>query len=404
MKNIKNVLNEAGVSLVTAILVLTSIVIFPTMMAQAPLPEHDIGVSNIISPFSGCLRNYPVNITVKNSGNNSETSDVQVNIFKWDAGPQLLYENFSDGIIPAGWVTDYWFASVDTNEAGGVSPEARMYYYDQYYPHYDFYDNYILSKTVDTGNYDIIKVEFNFTADIYDPYYQCYFHVYWTNDSGNNWNEITPWVNPITIDIGPERYSIVINCNPGDYGDAFQVKWEYTGYYYYYKNFYLDDVEIVGGTLEYEYPEFVEDVTIPKDEDVVANASYWMPSGCGEYCVTAFTLLEDDENLSNDCLTKNLNIISLESAVEKINYYIQNLPDIVFKPPATNRKNVFSIKLNVVVIDMITSVPPNYGGAISKLQNDIRPKVDGGWITDPTAQQELCEMIDNLIACLGTMI
>ena len=54
----------------------------------------------------------------------------------------------------------------------------------------------------------------------------------------------------------------------------------------------------------------------------------------------------------------------------------------------------------------------NYQGAIKKLQNDIRAKTDGDidgnpkndWITNPEAQQEICNMIDDLIAYLQTLL
>ena len=41
--------------------------------------------------------------------------------------------------------------------------------------------------------------------------------------------------------------------------------------------------------------------------------------------------------------------------------------------------------------------------SINKLLNDIRPKMDGegdSWIVDSTVQQELCAMIDTLVAHL----
>ncbi len=53
-----------------------------------------------------------------------------------------------------------------------------------------------------------------------------------------------------------------------------------------------------------------------------------------------------------------------------------------------------------------------YEEAIDKLKHDIRPKCDGSlggnprndWITDPETQQELCAMIDALIAFLEMLI
>ena len=56
-----------------------------------------------------------------------------------------------------------------------------------------------------------------------------------------------------------------------------------------------------------------------------------------------------------------------------------------------------------------------YRAAIWKLKRDIRPQMDGtltpdyrwddfnDWITDPRSQQDLCAMIDDLIAYLETV-
>ena len=70
-------------------------------------------------------------------------------------------------------------------------------------------------------------------------------------------------------------------------------------------------------------------------------------------------------------------------------------------------------QMNFVMID--GSGDPNkaqeYQEAINKLQNDIRSKADGfvdgnsknDWIVDPTAQGEICVMIDNLIYYLRSL-
>jgi hypothetical protein len=50
----------------------------------------------------------------------------------------------------------------------------------------------------------------------------------------------------------------------------------------------------------------------------------------------------------------------------------------------------------------------DYEGAISKLENDIRPKMDGegrnDWIICPEAQSDLTAMIDELIEYLETLL
>ena len=73
----KNILKEAGVLLIAAILILTSVVIIP--MTVAHTQDHDVGVTEIVSPTSGPMQSYPVEITIENFGTNTETN-VIVNV------------------------------------------------------------------------------------------------------------------------------------------------------------------------------------------------------------------------------------------------------------------------------------------------------------------------------------
>jgi hypothetical protein len=88
-------------------------------------------------------------------------------------------------------------------------------------------------------------------------------------------------------------------------------------------------------------------------------------------------------------------------SAKEIDSYIQGLNDAAFKPPASERKNAFSNKLNAIN-------KKDNQGAIKQLQNDVRSKADGSlgcnpkddWITDPKAQKEVCCIIDEVIANL----
>ena len=101
-----------------------------------------------------------------------------------------------------------------------------------------------------------------------------------------------------------------------------------------------------------------------------------------------------------------------EDAIEDIDDYIRELPESAFENNAEQHKNALYEKLieneeGDAILQLIEA--GLYQEALEKLQNDIRPKCDGDpsppdWITDPTAQEELLEMIDALIEYLESLI
>jgi outer membrane protein assembly factor BamB len=101
------------------------------------------------------------------------------------------------------------------------------------------------------------------------------------------------------------------------------------------------------------------------------------------------------------CLQNEIDPMDL---LDKIIQYILGLDDECFKNNADNRKNSLVNKLEEVR-EMINS--GDYEGAIDKLVNDIRPKMDGegknDWIICETAQSDLTGMIDELIEYLKSL-
>ncbi len=102
------------------------------------------------------------------------------------------------------------------------------------------------------------------------------------------------------------------------------------------------------------------------------------------------------------CLHNGFNPFDL---LDKIIEYILGLPDECFKNNADQRKKTLVNKLEEIRKMMIGE---NYEAAISKLQNDIRPKMDGqgknDWITCEKAQDDLTEMIDELMDYLESQL
>lgn len=91
--------------------------------------------------------------------------------------------------------------------------------------------------------------------------------------------------------------------------------------------------------------------------------------------------------------------------LDKIIEYILGLPDECFKNNADQRKNSLVNNLEVVRKMMMDG---DYEDAITKLMNDIRPKMDGegkdDWIICEEAQNDLTSMIDQLIDYLESLL
>ena len=96
----KNVLKETITIFVVIMLVLSTIVI-----AEIGELDHDVGVSEILSPTSGPMQIYDVEVKVKNYGSNFETTDVYVEIIELAGGTGVYAELIEDVDIDVGQET-----------------------------------------------------------------------------------------------------------------------------------------------------------------------------------------------------------------------------------------------------------------------------------------------------------
>ena len=190
----------------------------------------------------------------------------------------FINEDFSGTFPPSGWTTDYWKQhdyDVGPN-AGGTSPEAQVYKYDQGYGG-SYYLNYIQSSAVDTTSINYLILEFKASADVYySNYYN--WHVYTRANSGDSWTDRSAdlWGNPISGNF-KGTYTVDIS---DDVGTGTQIRWEGDGYYYYFNYLRLDDVLLRGGTgdmpeemaLEIDQVEFL--FIVPPDVPYKTNPEH----------------------------------------------------------------------------------------------------------------------------------
>jgi len=258
-----------------------------------------------------------------------------------------LLEDFSSGEFPpTGWTIDQHAAnwnSNDSNNAGGIAPEAKM----SWTPQFNGVTRFI-SPSLDLSNVQNVVVEFDQNLDHYGGFYTISVE---TRSNGGEWN--TVWqINP-EASIAAETVSIPVENDDLNSSD-FQVCWSFDGDSYNLNYWYLDNLRVftpyehdVGVTdvsldsqyepgatittratvknvgLEVEtfditceiyendvqlYTNTHEPITLnPDEEDMVTFASFILDNANALYKVVIHTNLAADTNPANDVLTHWLN-------------------------------------------------------------------------------------------------
>ncbi len=122
----------------------------------------------------------------------------------------------------------------------------------------------------------------------------------------------------------------------------------------------------------------------------------------GIYTAT-LTIVDDDGDAGTDTVT--VYVVTPQEAVAAMNNAIVDLPELAFGNHPDHRKSVLSHALLEVV--RLLNAGANRDAA-DMLRRDIRSKADGvarnpwnDWIVDQGAKEELCAMVDDLIAYLA---
>ena len=272
-------------------------------------PEHDVGVKAIVKPSASghAVPDMEMELLVKNYGANPETFDAQMEIIKCeDSGEFLLDEDFSGGVMPENWTTDYWNVQ-NTNMASGTAPEARIYNYDQYYGG-QYNDNYLQSASFDATGWEKITMSFRWASDANYPQYTN-FYVKWRRNETSPWKDLSPWDNPLGEESEGDLYSIDCYGFGQELGENFSILFQYVGYYSYFNYFWLDDVKVEGCGGCAEYAELVEDLTLQPGEEMTVSLPTWQPSewhnesyqdDWENYPVHGFTIMDGDQRPRNN--------------------------------------------------------------------------------------------------------
>jgi len=126
----------------------------------------------------------------------------------------------------------------------------------------------------------------------------------------------------------------------------------------------------------------------------------------GDYVITV-TVTDDDTGSHSN--TMNIHVADVDEALNISNQYIQDLDDSFFKGKADLRKNAFDNMFSALQDKWLEQ---EYNGMIERLRNNIRDKADGlvdgkannDWILDQTAQEHICQKVDDITQYLEYLL
>lgn len=134
---------------------------------------------------------------------------------------------------PAGWSVDTFDQSFTSN-AGGESPEARLYW-----AYANGYGDTLMSPVFDTSAASSLTLEFKDYKNIYSAPLYFYVEVF----DGSSWVDITPWDNPTSEEFVATTWTIDISAYAST---QTQVRFVFDDYYFNLNYWYIDDVLLYG--------------------------------------------------------------------------------------------------------------------------------------------------------------
>ena len=396
---------------------LTSIILTASIFAfsQHHMREHSVGQEPVNKNYKAPA------FTVKNS---------------------IFTEDFSSGVFPpVGWTIqgegqENWDESA-TNYAGGIQPEAKIYYY----PTFIGVSRLVTSQIATSGYSELIFEMKHFLND-YSGGYTLRIE---TTSDGNTWNEI--WSEFIEGGFDPEVLQLTIdNENVGS--DNFQLAFTFDGESNSLNDWYIDDIAL---SESISYDAAVISIDIPVlmttgnvcepgavvknkgletvsfnvtfeilDDGIPAYSEEYMVSDLGSFESESITFpswisiagnfeakvtasLTNDENPENDSMSKVIDVI--EGIYEDFESVIApEIPEdwykiVISNSPYANVRSftnqgvddsqcVKMVNVSDLDADLLFITPPLIGGAANKYLHfyswSYGSQLSVGTITDPT--------------------
>ena len=267
---------------------------------------HDIAVTSINSPIEdGPAKTLPVGCTIKNVGQNEECCyQTSMVIGKQQVVGTAMSQDFSSGLMPpTGWTDEIknagwygWYISY-SQQSGGTSPEAYLYYY------YCWADYKLYSNAFDTSAYAGVVLEFKSYIDHFSGQGLYVLNAVASTDNGATWS--TVWSYAPSSD-GQFEVSVPI---PGGSTQT-RIGFVVTGDPWYFDYWYLDDIEVKGVEVIPEYTAAFCTIELSPGESMDLDFDDWTPAALElgvtdsiDYIVVAEQQLPSDTNPTNDKLS-----------------------------------------------------------------------------------------------------
>ncbi len=261
---------------------------------------HDVAVTEIVSPQNGLAQTQTPEVIIENHGQNIESVNVHMNIGK-ALYTTLLEEDFSGGVPPAGWGTNYpsnWMSS-STNYAGGVAPEA----YFTWSPS-SVGEHLLYTGAIDTTGHTTLLLKFKEYVNDYNSNYQ--LKIQTSTDGGATWTDAYVRAGG---PYGPTTTEVALSTTNGVGSATLQIAWDMSGDSYNINYWYIDDAWL--GIIDM-VEEYDETVVIEVDAGQTMNAILpdWTPADVPfvetiDYLVTAnVSMNTSDRNPSDNELAK----------------------------------------------------------------------------------------------------